>query len=49
MLEREIIIGLTNGCQDCDLKKFKQYCSNILSYCALLKTYLQFREHENGK
>ena len=47
MEEREITIGVTNECQGCDLIKFKQYYSDILPYCTLFKTFLQFREYEN--
>lgn len=45
MTEREITIGVTNECQGCDLMKNKSYHSDILPYCTLFKTFLQFREY----
>ena len=47
MSDREITIGVCNECQDCDLMKFKSHNSEVLPYCTLFKTFLQFREYEN--
>lgn len=47
MTEREITIGVTNECQGCDLMKYKSHNSELLPYCTLFKTFLQFREYEN--
>lgn len=44
---RNITIGVTNECQSCDLMTIKSYNSEMLPYCTLFKTYLQFREYEN--
>ncbi len=47
MAEREITIGVYDECQRCDLMKFKSCHSDVLPFCTLFKTFLQFREYEN--
>lgn len=44
---RDITIGVTNECQSCDLMKLHTYKHDIIPYCTLFKTFLQFREYEN--
>ena len=39
MTEREITIGMTDGCQSCDLMKYKSYNSESLPFCTLFKTF----------
>ena len=46
-MSRVIEIGVTNECQGCDLMKLKTHKHDILPYCTLFKTFLQFREYEN--
>ena len=48
-MSREITIGVCNECQKCDLMKYKPYQSAMVPYCALFKTFLQFREYKNDK
>lgn len=47
MADREITISVCNECQSCNLMRNKTYHSDILPYCTLFKTFLQFREYEN--